>query len=416
MSLNNLFRKEAVDYQRSRIYGHVILTQPMSYFIISAIVCIALIFVGVFLFSQNYSRKESVRGYLIPDSGIAKIYADQVGVITKLNVTIGQVVNKGDAIAEIRQERLSNKGLSSQKVLLESVLRELIQIEERYTKTFEQEENEIINIKRRIKNFEQALLKIIEEKNYQTETVELANKRYQDTLALKDKGFVSEQLTSDAKENLIVLKQREINLEREQASVSLALYNEKASLFSLEYDFDEQRAGFISRKEELLQQKINLEQSQGYVVTASIDGVISSVLAVEGSQINMNVPLVTISPPNTNLYARLLVPSRAAGLIEIGQQAKLQYDAFPYQRFGIYSGTITSVSQSIINPNDLITPIPINEAFYIVDLMLEKQSVDVKGKQVLLKAGMSLKADVTLENRTLIQWFLDPLFSVTKKI
>ena len=110
------------------------------------------------------------------------------------------------------------------------------------------------------------------------------------------------------------------------------------------------------------------------------------------------------------------MPSRAIGLIEKGQEAKIQYDAFPYQRFGIFSGYVTSVSETILTPADLPTPIPLQEAFYLVKVQLDSQTVSVKGSDVPLKAGMVLKADITLENRTLIEWVLDPIFSISGKL
>jgi len=40
----------------------------------------------------------------------------------------------------------------------------------------------------------------------------------------------------------------------------------------------------------------------------------------------------------------------------------------------------------------------------------------VYGKPVALQPGMQLEADVLIENRKLIEWVLDPLYTLTGKI
>jgi len=416
MSLDTLFRKEAIEYQRGRLWGEVVLIQPMRYFIITAVVCVMLIVVGLFLYSQNYSRKESVIGYLVPDAGIAKIFASQPGVIAQINVVMGQQVKKGDPIAKIVQEKWSQSGVSSQSELLQSVRREIKQLKTRYNSTFIQEDSEVQNVNKRISGLELELAKLIEEKEYQSASVSLIDKQYIEIVNLTGGGFVSRRIADDVKANLIKAKQAEVSLERQETSILNAVEEARGSLAQLSYRFDEQRANLNDRKETLYQQATNLEQAKGYIVLSTIDGMVTGVLATPGSQLNTSAVLVTIRPANTKLHARLLVPSRASGLIDVGQNAKIQYDAFPYQRFGVYTGIISAVSQSILSPNELTMPVPISESFYLVDMALDKQFVDVKGQHVPLKAGMAIKADIILENRTLMQWLLDPLFSVTKKL
>jgi hypothetical protein len=42
-----------------------------------------------------------------------------------------------------------------------------------------------------------------------------------------------------------------------------------------------------------------------------------------------------------------------------GQQVRILYDAFPYQKFGTYRGSVTKVSQTILTSNDATGPITV---------------------------------------------------------
>jgi hypothetical protein len=46
------------------------------------------------------------------------------------------------------------------------------------------------------------------------------------------------------------------------------------------------------------------------------------------------------------LQAEIYIPSRAIGFVKPGQEVRLLYDAFPYQRFGAYRGRVVAASSS----------------------------------------------------------------------
>ncbi len=116
----SLFRKEAVSHQNARLIGAVTLDQPLpikiSVVIILTIVIVIVIVIVAFLFNAQYSRKETVRGFLISNKGVIKSYAHQGGTIEKLLVAEGDKVNKGDVLATlvIHQSDVTGVDLSEQ--------------------------------------------------------------------------------------------------------------------------------------------------------------------------------------------------------------------------------------------------------------------------------------------------------------
>ena len=121
---------------------------------------------------------------------------------------------------------------------------------------------------------------------------------------------------------------------------------------------------------------------------------------------------VEIVPNDTILQAELLVPTRAIGFLRLGQKLKIRYEAFPYQKFGTYSGQIINVSQTIVTSADASGPIALKEPAYRVTAALARPDIDAYGKKIPLQADMLLSADIIIEQRSLVSWFLDPLLSV----
>ena len=57
-----------------------------------------------------------------------------------------------------------------------------------------------------------------------------------------------------------------------------------------------------------------------------------------------------------------------------------------------------------------------NEGHYRLIVDLEKTTITAYGKQEPLRAGMTVAADVELENRYLYEWLLEPVWSLRGKI
>lgn len=70
--MSQLFRQQAVDEQKQRLYGEISLAQPLSIYTTAISIFLTILVIAVFLYFSHYARKETVRGYLVPDKGIIK--------------------------------------------------------------------------------------------------------------------------------------------------------------------------------------------------------------------------------------------------------------------------------------------------------------------------------------------------------
>ena len=126
----SLFRKEAVHHQSERLTGAIILAQPLSIKLTTVIIVSIAIAIVAFLFTAEYSRKETVRGFLMPNKGVIKSFATQGGTIENLLVQEGDKVEKGQALATMVIHQNSADGLSLSSKLQKQLVTQLTLIDE----------------------------------------------------------------------------------------------------------------------------------------------------------------------------------------------------------------------------------------------------------------------------------------------
>jgi len=152
-----------------------------------------------------------------------------------------------------------------------------------------------------------------------------------------------------------------------------------------------------------------------YALSAPVSGRVVSLIARQGQTVDPRSAIATIIPTGAELVAELLVPSRSAGFIASEQPVRVLYDAFPYQKHGFYKGSVSSVSQTVIAPSELPYAFNFQQPIFLVTVKLERQNVEINDVQYDLRAGMTLTADIILEDRKVWQWPLEPVLGAAKK-
>jgi membrane fusion protein len=77
----------------------------------------------------------------------------------------------------------------------------------------------------------------------------------------------------------------------------------------------------------------------------------------------------------------------------------------------LYGGTIVSMSDAVLKPSETAGPMTVKEASYRATARLDRQTITAYDHEMPLRPGMSLKADIVIDRRSLIQWLFDPLLS-----
>ena len=163
-----------------------------------------------------------------------------------------------------------------------------------------------------------------------------------------------------------------------------------------------------------------VQNSHSYTITASHSGIVTGIQVVEGETLStsraQSKPLLHILPRGYELVAEILLPTRSAGFIEKGQISRLRFDAFPYQRFGFIESEVTRIDRALISPNEVQLPIALQEPVYRLRAKLTRQQMHAYSQEFDLKSGMLFEADIILEQRTLIEWLLEPIYSLKGRV
>jgi membrane fusion protein len=167
--------------------------------------------------------------------------------------------------------------------------------------------------------------------------------------------------------------------------------------------------------EALAQQGAALGGERAYAIVAPISGRVASLQTAIGRTVEASVPLMEIVPEGSSLHADIYAPTRAIGFVRPGQEVRLLYDAFPYQRFGSFRGRIVRVSRAVIDPRQLTAPLDIQEAVYRIEVAPDAQGIDAFGRREPLQPGMTLTANIILDRRSFLDWLLEPLQAVMRR-
>lgn len=419
---SNLFRKEALDAKQTRWTGNIILSRPFSFtFLTVCALCIALVIV-TFAIWGSYTKRSTVQGQLIPQSGLIQVYATQQGTIVKKNVYEGQKVKQGDILFTISIANYSEQGDIAAALVKQTQLKEQsIQNEIMRMHLIHQSEKQ--TTLNQISLLNESLLKINNLILIQKNRVNLAKsnqQRYE--TALKQNATSYEEFEARKTNYLDQVSQYE-SLQREKITLEKQLNEQSINLDGLQ----NRQNNEIEQLERLLssntQEFIEMQSKQRIAIQAHTSGIISTVNAELGQFVDLSRPLITILPENTSIIAQLYVPSRAIGFVKEGDQVLLRYKAYPYQKFGHAKAQILSVAKTALASQDLKTIGTIspqeqlnNEPVYLVRAKLEQQTVKAYGQDMPLQVGMTLEGDIMHETRKLYEWVLEPLFSITGKL
>jgi membrane fusion protein len=229
---------------------------------------------------------------------------------------------------------------------------------------------------------------------------------------LMARGFLSSEEVRRREEALIAVDQSITDAQARATSLAAQIQRAEAARRRLPLDAELTRGQLQAQLASVQQRRAQIEAGRGYEIRAQTNGRVTALQVAVGQVLDNARPLMTITPEDPRLIAELYLPSRAVGFVNSGQAVRLLYDAFPYQRFGASAGEVTAVSATVLTPQEVHAAIRLEEPVYRVVANLSRQSVDAYGRSMALQAGMALTADIILEERSLLEWLLEPLFAM----
>jgi len=401
--MSRLFRREAIDTQRQRLLGDAVLTQPLSFLALTLFLVSAVILIGVLISLGSYARKETVSGFLSPDTGIVKIHAPRIGIVGQLHVTEGQIVQAGTPLVTLLGDRVTGAGIDVDDEMLRAIDAQLDEIEIRNSLEVRRHEADKERLAAELNGLKAERGAIDQQLSVQRKLLNSLQVNYERVRQIVDKGFISSDEYMAREENLLTNKQLLANL-LQKKSVNLGQSRQiELAIEHAPLESEQRLSELASTQANLLLRKTELQARRSINITAPIAGKVAALRAIA---------LLTLLPEGGKLEAHLFVPTRAIGFVRIGQEVRLLYDAFDYRHFGIHIGEISRISSSAFSPAEIQAGIRIAEPTYRVTVQISEQQVEAYGQQFSLQAGMLLSADIVLEKRSLINWIMEPLISL----
>ncbi|MCX7291911.1 HlyD family efflux transporter periplasmic adaptor subunit [Janthinobacterium sp.] len=412
MSSTEIFRPEAVSFRQKRLYGNItVVNEPVANYIVIALCLAAALAISCAALGQ-YTRTEAATGIITTSKPLAKILAPKLGIVDEVSVKEGQHVNTGDKLIVVSVDT----SLGNDESYSEDSLRSL----ERQTSINADQ----LGVIRTNSSVERRRLageltysidehsQIISQIDLQQQLAKSLEKTISKWESLATQGYVSEYALEEKRQQLLAQRQNLSKLMQQQSSLKSQMSNLKAQLTVLGSNERKQVNENQIQNESLRQSSSAAKAAGHYVITAPISGTISSLMVASGKSLRSQGMVLNIIPDNTAFEAELYAPTKAIGFIEQGQSVRLLYDAFPYQKFGSYAGTVEGVSRSAISPNDIDVPLNLQESVYRVRVKLNQEYISAYGKNFPLQAGMVLKANIVLERRSFLDWLLEPIRTV----
>ncbi|MGF1607083.1 MAG: HlyD family secretion protein [Rhodothalassiaceae bacterium] len=408
----SLFRKEVFEARRKRLWGEVILIQPLSYAVLTALLGTVVLGAAAALAVGSFARTEQARGYLTPSLGQAQVQALRAGTIEAVLVDEGDRVEAGQPLIRVRAEQLDAAGLGVEARQIQLLRDRLAAMDDRiaHARSMAQENDRQLTTE--ITGIETELAETQARLQVQARITASAEESFNGLDELVEKGFVAKAEYERRRQTFLSQQAQETRIRQQLATLETRLDRARQDRALLPRAAEESVRELQGLRDDLQSRLVQLEGQHAYTLTAPIAWRIAALQAAPGRLADPARPLATILPEGAVLEAELLVPSAAIGFVAPGQPVRLVYDAFPYQRFGTHEAEVIKVTRTVLAPQDVTGPLQVQEPVYRVTVAPRAQAILAYGQEVPLQAGMTLSANIVLERRTLLDWLLEPLRAV----
>ncbi|EPE99909.1 HlyD family type I secretion periplasmic adaptor subunit [Rhizobium grahamii] len=404
----------------------------MTLYGITALIAAAIVWASV----SSIDEVVVAPGKLITTQPTIVVQPLETSIIRTINVTAGEIVQKGQVLAtldatfsqsDVDQQRAKFGALDAQVKRLEA---ELAGAD--YTQTAGGSRDELLQMQlfgqrrayymAQLQNYDQQIAAqaatITSSRNQEAV---LANRR--DTLS-QIEGARERLYNRESGSLITLLGSRDARLDVETSLSAVqgradeaehTFAKLKADRQAFIEDFRraamEQLVDLRSQRDTAAQELKKMELRRDMVaLTAPADAVVLDLAARSvGSVVREAEPIVTLVPLNVPLEAEVSVNTRDIGRITNGKEARIKFDAYPFQKFGTASGTVRTVSRDAFTPSQQEAATQTAAPYFKALIPLADPRLKGSDEPVRLLPGMTVSAEIMVGHRTVISYFLYPI-------
>lgn len=407
-----LFRQQAVAHQSRALDGEVLLALSLRMRVLIALAVVTVIGVSVFAATATYARMETVPGWVVPEGGLIRVTARQGGVIDALDIREGDRVAAGQSLARLRLSSDLDNGNAGQ--AMEDQLRAQA---DAVRAGAEAEREKLLAEQDGLAAERDAMARELDASRGRIETMNdrlaLVKANARRVRTISERGHASAKSVEEAEMAVLAAEQERVDVRSGVMAMERQLDQIEARLRTLPMSIRAAEAQARASQAQLAQQGTEMAVRNTYHAGATVAGRVVAVPVSQGQTVAPQQVVAVVTPEGSTLEAELYVPSRSAGFIAEGQEVQLMYQAFPFQKFGAATGTVRSVSRTVLAPAEVAIPgLAINEPVFRVKVVLQDDAVTAYGQRIPIQPGMLLSAGIVIDRRTLVEWLLDPIYAV----
>jgi membrane fusion protein len=379
----------------------------------------------------SYARRVDMEGTVLPSAGLIAISSPSAGWIATLTVREGEAVKKGNLLYTLdldtttkdgkTQQQIINAQTAGREMLTQEVNRKLRMSDE----TRKQLRQKIENLKLQI---DQVTKQITMNKGF----FNTINKEYNLFMVLLERRQASLNEMDSRQQAWMQSQSKLQELESSKLRLIGELDDAQYQLDSIAISTADEIDALKNRILDIDEKLANSEAHRSIEIRAPEAGVVTAIVGHPGQVVGIGGPMLKIVPEHASMQAELLAPSSAIGFIHQHDRVLLRYSAFPYQKFGEYRGTVLTISDAALTPEEvqsLLTgaqatkqdiavgaPLKQNGPFYRVIVKPDSQFVSVYREKRKLPVNMQVQAYVLLDRHPLYQWIFEPLYDVGRVV
>jgi len=220
-------------------------------------------------------------------------------------------------------------------------------------------------------------------------------------LVARDKYLELEQQRIDAEEELALERERIGQYQSELHELDLqgdALLSK--SLYSSLSQQEELERTISAQKKELAKAQLRSKQQ---VIRAPIAGTVQELaIHTQGAVLEPAQALMQIVPADSTLQVQAWILNQDIGFVEEGQPVTVKVSTFNFTKYGTVSGVVTNLSEDAVMDEEL-------GYRYLSDVRLDAQALPLADKELPLRAGMHVIAEVKTGKRNIYEYFTKPI-------
>lgn len=186
--------------------------------------------------------------------------------------------------------------------------------------------------------------------------------------------------------------------------------------YASEHDYFDKQKELFEAASQLQQARYNKET---LAITSPIAGVVTGLsIHTAGGVVMPGQILLAVVPSQGDLILEAYLNNKDVGFVKVGQEVAIKFEAFPFTRYGLLKGSVSSIANDAIEKQGE-KPAKTKESDqeektqtvnnYQIRVTLDTSSINIEGNAVRLSSGMVATAEIKTGKRTLIGYLLSPL-------